>query len=210
LEEGIGGMVHISDLSWTKKFHHPNEFTSIGETLDLIVLEIDQESRKLSLGHKQLEENPWDTFEQTFPVNSVHKATIIKRDDKGAVVQLPYGLEAYAPGKHLKAQDDKKYDVDDTLDVMIIEFDANSKRVIVSHSKTWEEESSDAGAPADNNQQQRAARPKKPNNKGIKKVQEKLEKTTLGDIDELAALKDKLSAAESDDTPADEPADDAE
>jgi len=105
IEEGIGGMIHISDLSWTKRYAHPSEFTKVGEKIDITVLELDSENRKLSLGHKQLEENPWDTFETVFPVGSFHEATVIKRDDKGAMVQLPYGLEAFAPIRHLKKDD---------------------------------------------------------------------------------------------------------
>jgi small subunit ribosomal protein S1 len=135
LDEYIGGMIHISDLSWIKRFNHPSEYTKVGENLDVIVLEIDKEGRKLSLGHKQLEEDPWDTFEEVFPVGSIHEATILKRDDKGAIVQLPYGLEAFAPGKHLKKEDGGSLDTDDTADFKIIEFDQDDKRIIVSHTR---------------------------------------------------------------------------
>jgi len=128
LKEGIGGMVHISDLSWTKRYSHPSEFTKVGETIDVTILEIDQDSRKLSLGHKQLEENPWDTFENVFPVGSYHEATIIKKNDRGGVVQLPYGLEAYAPIKHLRKEDGSTASADETLTFKVIEFNRDDKR----------------------------------------------------------------------------------
>ncbi|HMP29694.1 MAG TPA: 30S ribosomal protein S1, partial [Saprospiraceae bacterium] len=134
LEPGIGGMIHISDLSWTKRFSHPSEFTKVGEKLDVAILELDVDNRKLSLGHKQVEENPWDTFENVFPVGSYHEATITKKDDRGATVQLPYGLEAYAPIRHIKKEDGSNANVDETLTFKVIEFNRDDKRIIVSHS----------------------------------------------------------------------------
>src|SRR5690625_1532051 len=129
METGIGGMVHISDLSWTKRYGHPNEFTKVGNDLEVVVLSIDKENRKLSLGHKQVEEDPWDTFEGVFPIGSVHQGTIVRKDDKGASVQLEYGLEAFAPARHLKTEDERELKVDDTIDIMIIEFDRDDKRI---------------------------------------------------------------------------------
>src|SRR5690606_33480472 len=139
LETGIGGMIHISDLSWTKRFNHPGEYTKVGENIDSIILNIDKENRKLSLGHKQIEEDPWYTFETVFPIGSVHQGTVIRKDDKGATVQLQYGVEAFAPARHLKTEDEKPINVDDVIDVMIIEFDRNDKRIVVSHTRTWEQ-----------------------------------------------------------------------
>lgn len=135
LEEGIGGMVHISDLSWTKRFSHPSEFTKVGENIDIIILESNKETRKLSLGHKQVEENPWDTFEKVFPEGSYHEGVIIKKDDKGAIVQLPYGLEAFAPSRHLRKDDNSFPKVDEVLTFKVIEFNRDDKRIIVSHKK---------------------------------------------------------------------------
>jgi small subunit ribosomal protein S1 len=135
LENGIGGMVHISDLSWTKRFSHPSEFTKVGESIDVYIMEVDEENRKLSLGHKQLEENPWDTFENVFPVGSYHEATVIKKDDRGAIVQLPYGLEAFSPSKHLKKEDNSSVNVDETVTFKVIEFNRDDKRIIVSHAR---------------------------------------------------------------------------
>jgi len=139
LEEGIGGMVHISDLSWTKRFAHPAEFTKVGEKMDVLVLDVDMESRKLSLGHKQLEENPWDTFDNLFPIGSVHDATVIRRDDRGAIVLLPYGLEAFAPIRHIKKEDGNMVEVDETLPFKVIEFNRDDKRILVSHSRVFQD-----------------------------------------------------------------------
>lgn len=140
LEDGIDGLVHISDLSWSKKINHPHEFTKVGETIEVVVLEVDAENRKLSLGHKQLEENPWDTFETIFTLDSVHQGTIIKMADKGAIVALPYGVEGFAPTKHLVKEDGKSLGIDDTAEFLVIEFNKDSKRILVSHSRIWEEE----------------------------------------------------------------------
>src|SRR6187431_237949 len=139
LEQGIGGMVHISDLSWTKRFAHPSEFTKVGADLQVQILDIDRENRKLSLGHKHVEENPWDTFENVFPVGSYHEATVIKRDDKGAIVQLPYGLEAFSPSRHLRKENGKLAEVDETLTFKVIEFNRDDKRIMVSHLRYLED-----------------------------------------------------------------------
>jgi small subunit ribosomal protein S1 len=135
LAEGIGGMVHISDLSWTKRYGHPSELVNKDQDLDVVVLDIDSENRKLSLGHKHIEEDPWDTFENVFPEGSVHEATVLKVEDKGAIILMPYGLEAFAPTRHIKKEDGNNAKVDDTLPFKVLEFNRNDKRIIVSHTK---------------------------------------------------------------------------
>lgn len=190
LEDGIDGLVHISDLSWSKKINHPHEFTKVGETLEVVVLEVDAENRKLSLGHKQLEENPWDTFETIFTLDSVHQGTIIKMADKGAIVALPYGVEGFAPTKHLVKEDGKSLGVDDTADFLVIEFNKDSKRILVSHSRIWEEEKAqERAAERDTKKKEAGAQAK-----AVKKVKESVEKTTLGDLDVLAALKEQMES----------------
>ena len=190
LENGIGGMVHISDLSWTKRYSHPSEFTKVGERIDVSVLEVDEESRKLSLGHKQLEENPWDTFENVFPVGSYHDATIIKKDDRGAVVQLPYGLEAYAPIKHIKKEDGSTAGNDDTLTFKVIEFNRDDKRIIVSHTRYLE----DIRKEADELIETEKVKEKEEVKKTIKTTQAKVEHSTLGDIEGFSELQEQMSA----------------
>ena len=175
LEEGVDGLIHISDLSWTKKIKHPSEFTQIGADIDVQVLEIDKENRRLSLGHKQLEENPWDVFETIFTVGSIHEGTIVEMLEKGAVVALPYGVEGFATPKHLVKQDEK-------LNFKVIEFNKDAKRIILSHSRIFEDE---AKAEA-----KKAAKKAKAEEVASTPA---IEKTTLGDIEELAALKEKLS-----------------
>ncbi len=194
METGIGGMVHISDLSWTKRYGHPNEFTKVGADLDVVVLSIDRENRKLSLGHKQIEEDPWDTFESVFPIGSEHQGTIVRRDDKGASVQLEYGLEAFAPARHLKTEDDKELKVDDTINIMIIEFDRDDKRIIVSHTRTWQQKIADEKAAANREKRASAKRTKK----AVKNVQSKVEKSTFGDLDALAEIKEKMKTPKAD------------
>ena len=187
IEEGVDGLIHISDLSWTKKVKHPSEFTQIGADIQVVVLEIDKENRRLSLGHKQLEENPWDVFETIFTVGSIHQGTIIEMLDKGAVVQLPYGVEGFATPKHLIKEDGSQAKVDEKLDFKVIEFNKDSKRIILSHSRIFEDE-----AKAEKNEARKAKRQ-------ARKAEETpmlntpVEKTTLGDIEALAALKEKLS-----------------
>ena len=192
LEEGIGGMVHISDLSWTKRYSHPSEFTKVGEEIDIMILEVDEESRKLSLGHKQLEENPWDTFENVFPVGSYHEATIIKKDDRGAIVQLPYGLESFAPIKHLKKEDGSVAQQDDVLTFKVIEFNREDKRIIVSHSRY----NSDIKREAEDEVKQTRDKERNVTRKAIKKQTEKMEKTTLGELGVFSELKSQFAAQE--------------
>ena len=202
IEEGVDGLIHISDLSWTKKIKHPSEFTQIGANIDVQVLEIDTENRRLSLGHKQLEENPWDVFETIFTVGSVHDGTIIEMLDKGAVVSLPYGVEGFATPRHLTKQDGSPAKLDEKLPFKVIEFNKDAKRIILSHSRTFEDEQRSARAAerrARNNSNSgggnngggghHAPAPEMANAPVI-------EKTTLGDIEELAALKEKLENGE--------------
>jgi small subunit ribosomal protein S1 len=194
LSEGIGGMVHISDLSWTKRFSHPSEYTKIGSSIDVVILEIDQESRKLSLGHKQIEENPWDTFENVFPVGSHHEATILRKDDRGAIVLLPYGLEAFAPIKHVRKEDNTAGEVDETLTFKVLEFNRDDKRILVSHTRYLDDLRRAAA-----NEERVAKRTERTNSrKAVKDQQSKIEKTTLGDLDVFSQLKDQLSENDED------------
>lgn len=195
IEEGVDGLIHISDLSWTKKVKHPSEFTQIGADIDVQVLEIDKENRRLSLGHKQLEENPWDVFETIFTVGSVHEGTIIELVEKGAVIALPYGVEGFATPKHLVKADGSRAQLDEKLEFKVLEFNKDSKRIILSHSRTFEDEQKD----------ERAEQPRKRENRGEarrggnRRAEETpvlttpLEKTTLGDLEALASLKEKLA-----------------
>ena len=188
LEDGITGFVHISDLSWVKRIHHPNEMTKIGNELDVVILDINKEERKLSLGHKQVEEDPWDTFETVFPVGSEHQATISKKDDKGAIVLLPYGLEAYAPGKHLRKENGKNAEADETLAFKVIEFDRNTKKIVVSHTRTWEEKvEKEKEVIKDKKRDER-----KGQREELQKISRKIEKSTLGDLGVLSELKSKI------------------
>jgi small subunit ribosomal protein S1 len=188
LEEGIGGMVHISDLSWTKRYGHPSEFTKVGEKIDVAILDIDKDNRKLSLGHKQLEENPWDTFENVFPVGSYHEATILRRDDRGAIVQLPYGLEAFAPIKHIRKDDNNLAEVDEVLTVKVIEFNRDDKRILVSHLRYLE----DIRREADEQVKKVKDDERKVTRTAVKKQQDSIERSTLGDLEGLAALKEQF------------------
>lgn len=194
LETGIGGMIHISDLSWIKRYNHPSEFTKTGEDIDVVILSIDKENRKLALGHKQLEEDPWNTFETVFPIGSLHEGHVTRKDDKGATVQLQYGLEAYAPTRHLRKEDGKNVENDETVPFMIIEFDRNDKRIMVSHTRVWEQVKADEKDSARKDAKTEAENTKK----AVKNVQSKVEKPTLGNLDALAALKDKMKQAEED------------
>ncbi len=193
LEEGIDGLIHISDLSWSKKVNHPNEFTKVGEELEVVVLELDEENRKLSLGHKQLEENPWDTFETVFDVNSIHEGTVLKVGDKGAIVALPYGVEGFCPNKHSIKEDGTPLKAEETADFKIIEFNKDSKRIVISHSRIWEDERAEARVEDFNNRKKEA----KAASNAVKKVKDSVEKSTLGDIDVLAQLKEQLEGEES-------------
>ncbi|MBS1647395.1 MAG: 30S ribosomal protein S1 [Bacteroidetes bacterium] len=190
LEEGVDGLVHISDLSWSKKIKHPSEFTKIGDKIEVVVLEIDAENRRLSLGHKQLEENPWDVFETIFTEGSVHQGTVMSVNDKGAVIGLPYGVEGFNPSKHLVKADKKQAQIEEVLDFKVIEFNKDSKRIVVSHARTHEEEKHAAASSEKNTK----ADEKEETKKAVKKVKEAQEKTTLGDISALSDLKDKMNA----------------
>ena len=186
LEEGVDGLIHISDLSWTKKIKHPSEFTQIGADIDVMVLEIDKENRRLSLSHKQLEENPWDVFETIFKVGSIHEGTITEMLDKGAVISLPYGVEGFATPKHLVKEDGTQAKKDEKLPFKVIEFNKDAKRIILSHSRIFEDKQKDENRKA---------------HKGNKREEEPMinntiEKTTLGDISQLAELKAKLEKGE--------------
>ncbi|MDE6498883.1 MAG: 30S ribosomal protein S1 [Muribaculaceae bacterium] len=189
IEEGVDGLIHISDLSWTKKIKHPSEFTQIGADIDVEVLAIDKDNRRLSLGHKQLEENPWEVFENIFTVGSVHEGTIVEMLDKGAIIALPYGVEGFATPKHLVKQDGTQAQVDEKLNFKVIEFNKDGKRIFLSHSRIFEDE-----ARAEKNAERRAKRAARPAKQEEAPVATPaIEKTTLGDIEALAALKEKLS-----------------
>ena len=187
IEEGVDGLIHISDLSWTKKIKHPSEFTQVGADIDVQVLEIDKENRRLSLGHKQLEENPWDALESVFTVGSIHKGTIIELQDKGGVVALEHGVEGFATPKHLVKEDGTPAKVNETLDFKVIEFNKDNKRIFLSHSRIFEDE-----AKAEKNEARKAAR-RQTKKEEQPAVAAAVERTTLGDLEELAALKERLS-----------------
>ncbi len=189
IEEGVDGLIHISDLSWTKKIKHPAEFTNIGEEIEVVVLEIDKENRRLSLGHKQLEENPWDVFETIFIVDSIHEGTIVEISDKGAVIALPYGVEGFVTPRHLVKEDGSNPKVDDKLNFKVIEFSKSAKKIVLSHSRIYEDERK---AVVEVGKKSGTASAKK----STKKVKANVEKTTLGDITDLAALKSELEKQE--------------
>jgi small subunit ribosomal protein S1 len=192
LEEGIGGMIHISDLSWTKRYNHPSEFTRVGETIEVVVLDVDMEDRKMSLGHKQLEENPWDTFENVFPVGSYHEATILRKDDRGAIVQLPYGLEAFAPIKHIKKENGQMADVDEVLTMKVLEFNRDDKRILVSHLRYLQ----DIKREADDKVKAEKTQERKETQKTIKKQSSSIERSTMGELDAFSQLKNQLEGGE--------------
>jgi small subunit ribosomal protein S1 len=181
LEEGIDGLVHVSDLSWTKKIKHPSEFVKVGDELEVAVLELDVDNRRLALGHKQLEENPWDTFESVFPVGSVHKCTVVSKNDKGAVLELPYGLEGFATSKNLEKENGSSVEVGEALDFRVTEFSKDDKRIVLSHTATFREEAKTAPAPK-----------KATTKKAAAPAADAADKSTLGDIDALAELKEKM------------------
>lgn len=192
LAPGIGGMIHISDLSWLKRFNHPSEYTKVGEHIDVIILSIDKDNRKLQLGHKQLEEDPWNSLQETFAIGSIHEGTVIRRDDKGAVVQLSYGLEGFAPNRHLAKEDGKSVGADETIQFMVIEFDRNEKRIVLSHTRTWEQVKAEEKEAARKEAKVEADKTRK----AVKNVQAKVEKATLGDLGALAEIKAKLKEEE--------------
>ena len=190
IEEGVDGLIHISDLSWTKKIKHPSEFTKIGEDIEVQVLEIDKDNRRLSLGHKQLEENPWDAFESLFAVDTVHEGVIVDMMDKGAVVALPYGVEGFVTPKHLVKEDGSQAQVDEKLQFKVIEFNKDAKRIILSHSRLHEDaKRADKATEGGEEEPKKAKRaPKKEETVATPAI----EKTTLGDIQSLADLKDQM------------------
>jgi small subunit ribosomal protein S1 len=192
LQPGIGGMIHISDLSWLKRFNHPSEFTKSGSQIDVMILNIDKENRKLQLGHKQLEEDPWNALQETFAIGSTHEGTVIKKDDKGAVVQLPYGLEGFAPARHLAKEDGKTVGADETAQFVVIEFDRNEKRIVLSHARIWEQVIAEEKEAVVKEKKADAAKTKK----AVKDIQNKVEKSTLGDLGVLAELKKKMEGGE--------------
>ena len=191
LEEGVDGLIHISDLSWTKKIKHPSEFTQIGAEIEVVVLEIDKDNRRLSLGHKQLEENPWDVFETVFTDGSIHEGTIIEMLDKGAVVQLQYGVEGFATPKHLVKEDGSHAQLNEKLPFKVIEFNKDSKRIILSHSRTFEDvQRAEARA------EKKSVRKTAKKEETVAGIQNQAASTSLGDIDALAALKAKMEKGE--------------
>jgi len=185
LEEGVDGLIHISDLSWQKKIKHPSEFCKVGDPMEVVVLEIDKENRRISLGHKQLEENPWDVFETIFGEGSEHQGTIIDMKDKSGIVSLPYGVEAICPAKHMRKEDGSNAKVDEQLNFKVIEFNKDAKKIVVSHLRTFEEGE-------DKPTTKKSSGGKKGASKAMKDVNKGGEKSTLGDLDALAALKDKM------------------
>jgi small subunit ribosomal protein S1 len=185
LEEGVDGLIHISDLSWQKKIKHPSEFCKVGDEMQVVVLEIDRENRRISLGHKQLEENPWDVFETIFGEGSVHQGTIIETKDKSGIVSLPYGVEGICPAKHLKKADGSNAKIEETLDFKVIEFNKESKKIVVSHTRTFEEGDDKPVASA-------AKKGGNTTAQAVKAINQSTEKSTLGDLDALSALKDKM------------------
>ena len=205
LSTGIGGMIHISDLSWLKRFNNPNEYTKVGKEIEVIILSIDKEGRKLQLGHKQIEEDPWNSLESVFTIGSIHEGTVVKKDEKGAVIQLPYGLEGYAPARHLMKEDEKMIAADELAQFMVIEFDRNDKRILLSHTRLWEQEKEE--------EKQAEIKEKRADHeqtkKAVKNIQSKVEKSTLGDLGVLASLKAKMdgdsSSTEAESTSTEEP-----
>ncbi len=192
LEEGVDGLIHISDLSWSKKIKHPAEFTKIGEVIEAVVLDIDVDNRRLSLGHKQLEENPWDVFETMFVEGSVHKATVLEVSDKGATIALPYGVEGYVPSKHLQKEEGGAIKADEILDFMVIEFSKENRKIILSHTRIWQEKKDDI---KQTEKAEKKATAQK-TSKSVKSIQDKVEKATLGDLEVLANLKSDIESAE--------------
>ena len=192
IEEGVDGLIHISDLSWSKKIKHPAEFTKIGADIEVVVLDVDEENRRLSLGHKQLEENPWDVFETVFTLDSVHQGTVINLNDKGAVVSLPYGVEGFVPHRHLRKEDGSMIKADETIDFKVIEFSKENKKIILSHTRLFEEDPRAAKA----REARKGEVAAKSTKRNVKKINEKLEKTTLGDLDVLANLKKEIAEKE--------------
>jgi small subunit ribosomal protein S1 len=189
LEEGVDGLIHISDLSWTKKIKHPSEFVKLDEKIDVKVLDIDKENRKLSLGHKQLEEDPWETFSSVFDPESNHEGTIIDINDKGAIVSLAYGIEGFAPKKHLRKEDGSMAAVEEKLPFAILEFSKEDKKILVSHTRTWE-------AAKEEHEKSEEKKVRKATKETMKTLNKNVEKTTLGDLDALSNLKQEMEEKE--------------
>lgn len=201
LVEGVDGLIHISDLSWQKKIKHPSEFCKVGDGIEVVVLEIDRENRRISLGHKQLEENPWDIFESTFADGSVHSGTIIDMKDKSGIVSLPYGVEGICPAKHLRKEDGQNAKVEEVLDFMVIEFNKDAKKIVVSHTRTFEEgEDRQSSSTTKSATGKTVKAPKKTTisstDQAVNEVNKNSEKSTLGDLDALAELKEKMEKGE--------------
>ena len=192
LEEGVDGLIHISDLSWNKKIKHPAEFTKIGDKIDVVVLEVDAENRRLSLGHKQLEENPWDVYETIFEVGTVHQGTVASVNDKGATITLPYDVEGFCPMRHLEKADKSKAKQGEVLDFKVIEFSKENKKIIVSHARVHQENTENDRVKAENEE----AKKDRATKKTVKKINDNLEKTTLGDLSVLASLKEEIEKEE--------------
>ncbi|MDY5969592.1 MAG: 30S ribosomal protein S1 [Bacteroidales bacterium] len=197
LEEGVDGLIHISDLSWSRKIKHPAEFTKIGEKMEVVVLEVDAENRRISLGHKQLEENPWDVYETVFAIGSLHKGKVISADDKGAVVTLEYDVEGFCPSRHMLKEDKSRLKAGDEVDFKVIEFSKDARRIVLSHTRTYQ--SSDTrheGSAEGEEKRERRGGIHSNDQKTVKKISENLEKTTMGDI--FSGLKEKLEEIEKD------------
>jgi small subunit ribosomal protein S1 len=195
LEEGVDGLIHISDLSWSKKIKHPAEFTKIGELIEVVVLDVDSENRRLSLGHKQLEENPWDVFESVFTLGSVHQGTVVSSNDKGFIVSLPYGVEGFVPTRHASKADNTTAKIDEALDFKVIEFSKENKKIILSHARVHQDE-----ARADRDKEEgKAKKEQRSTKQAVKKVQDNVEKTTLGDLEALVTLKTDMEKQEKQD-----------
>ena len=184
MEEGVDGLIHISDLSWDKKFKHPSEFCAVGDELEVVVLELDAENRRLTLGHKQLQENPWDVYETLFALDSVHDGTVVKLKDKAGIVSMAYGVEAYCPAKHMKKEDGSYIANDEKAEFKILEFNKDGKKILISHTKVWGEVEA-----------RKVKSKSTKTRKAVQNINDASEKTTLGDLDALAALKDKMDKA---------------
>jgi len=192
LEEGVDGLIHISDLSWQKKIKHPSEFCKVGEEMEVVVLEIDRENRRISLGHKQLEENPWDVFETIFGEGTVHQGTIIENKDKSGIVSLPYGVEGICPSKHLRKEDGSNAKIEETLDFKVIEFNKDAKKIVVSHTRTFEEGEDKPTSKGE----KKGSNTGSSTSQAVKAINQNNEKSTLGDLDALAELKEKMDKGE--------------
>jgi len=189
IEEGVDGLIHISDLSWTKKIKHPDEFTALGNDIEVVVLEVDKENRRLSLGHKQLEENPWEVFETIFTLDSIHEGTITDINEKGAIVSLPYGVEGFVTPRHLVKEDGTTARLDEKINFKVIEFNKGAKKIVLSHTRVYEEAKKKGDEPKRRGEGAETKRTSR-------KVKSNLEKTTLGDITDLAALKTEMEKNE--------------